>query len=265
MIGIIQGRLTQSGKKLQCFPKDPFKEFKIASEIKYDFIEFFAERYINKNNPIWSNEGIKKYIEFAHLNNIKIYTFCDDYFINHSLVKKKTLIYALRILKRINLLKIKKYIVPLYGKSFVNSKNENKIVKNLSVIAKACNNYKIQLLLESNMSPQKFEIIKKIIKSNNCFFLFDSGNRVVLKRDFFLDLQLFGRNIRHIHLKDKNNFKKNVIIGKGMVDFDLFFSYLKKIKYKGSFSIESQRGSNIFKQAKKNYNFFNNLIKKYKI
>ena len=168
-------------------------------------------------------------------------------------------------MKRINLLKIKKYIVPLYGKSFVNSKNEKKIVKNLSVIAKACNNYKIQLLLESNMSPQKFETIKKIIKSNNCFFLFDSGNRVVLKRDFFSDLQLFGRNIRHIHLKDKNNFKKNVIIGKGMVDFDLFFSYLKKIKYKGSFSIESQRGSNIFKQAKKNYNFFNNLIKKYKI
>ena len=62
MIGVIQGRLTQSGKKLQCFPKDPFKEFKIASKIQYDFIEFFAERYINKNNPIWSNEVIKKYI-----------------------------------------------------------------------------------------------------------------------------------------------------------------------------------------------------------
>ena len=41
--------------------------------------------------------------------------------------------------------------------------------------------------------------------------------------------------------------------------------YLKKIKYKGSFSIESQRVSNIFKQAKKNYIFFKNLIKKHKI
>jgi sugar phosphate isomerase/epimerase len=265
MIGVIQGRLTHSGRKLQCFPKDPYKEFNIASKAQYDFIEFFAERYINKNNPIWSNEGIKKYTEFARLNNIKIYSFCDDYFINHSLVEKKTLIYALGILKRINLLKIKKYIIPLYGKSFINSKNEKKIVKNLSAIAKVCMNYKIQLLLESNMSPQKFEKIKKIIKSKNFFFLFDSGNRVVLKRDFFSDLQLFGKNIRHIHLKDKNNFKKNVIIGKGMVDFDLFFSHLKKIKYKGSFSIESQRGSNILKQAKKNYNFFNNLIKKYKI
>lgn len=124
--------------------------------------------------------------------------------------------YALRILKRINILKIKKYIVPLYGRSFVNSKNKKKIVKNLSTIAKACSNYNIQLLLESNMSPKKFKAIKEIITSDNCFFLFDTGNRIVLKRDFFLDVQLFGRNIRHIHLKDKNNLKKNVIIGKAM-------------------------------------------------
>jgi sugar phosphate isomerase/epimerase len=265
MIGVLQGRLTYSGKKLQCFPKDPFREFSIAAKLKYNFIEFFAERNINKDNPIWKNEGINKYIKFSRINNIKIYSFCDDYFINHPLSKKKTLLYALKILKRVKLLKVKKYIIPLYGKSFVNLKNEKNTIKNLSIIAKICSNYKIELLLESNMSPHKYEVIKKKIKSNNCFFLFDSGNRVVLKRDFFLDIQSFGSNIRHIHLKDKNSLKKNVIIGKGLVDFDLFFFYLRKIKYNGSFSIESQRGHNIISQAKKNYNFFNNLIEKNKI
>jgi hypothetical protein len=53
MIGVLQGRLTYSGKKLQCFPEDPFREFSIAAKLKYNFIEFFAERNINKNNPIW--------------------------------------------------------------------------------------------------------------------------------------------------------------------------------------------------------------------
>ena len=265
MLGIIQGRLTYSGKKLQAFPKNPFEEFKIASKIKYEFIEFFAERNLNNKNPIWSNKGIKNYIRFAKLNNMKIYSFCDDYFIKNSLAEKETLTYALKILKRINLLKIKKYVIPLYGRSFVNFKNKKKIIENLSVISKFCTNYKIELLLESNMTPKRFEEIKKLIKSNNCFFLFDTGNRIVLKRAFFLDLQSFGKNIRHIHLKDKNDFNKNVIIGKGLVNFDLFFFYLKKINYKNSFSIESQRGTNIFRQAKKNYNFFHNLIKKYKI
>ena len=51
MLGIVQGRLTYAGKKLQVFPKDPFKEFSIASNIGYDFVEFFSERDLNKKNP----------------------------------------------------------------------------------------------------------------------------------------------------------------------------------------------------------------------
>ena len=76
---------------------------------------------------------------------------------------------------------------------------------------------------------------------------------------------LFGKDIKHIHLKDKDYLKKNVIIGNGLMNFDLLFSYLKKINYKGNFTIESQRGNNILKQSKKNYNFFKNLIKKHKL
>lgn len=265
MIGIIQGRLSYSGSKLQCFPKNPLAEFPIARNAKYKFIEFFAERNINKKNPIWSNIGIKNYIKSVQANNLCTYSFCDDYYINHNLGERKTLDYALSVLKKVRLLKIKKYIIPLYGKSFLRSHNQQSITKHISRIARICGNYRIELLLESNMSPQKFEEIKEKISSKNCFFLFDSGNRVVLKRSFYHDLKLFGKNIRHIHLKDKNILKKNVIIGRGMVNFDLFFSSLKAIGYKGSFTIESQRGSDILRQAKKNYNFFNKLINKYNL
>ena len=79
----------------------------------------------------------------------------------------------------------------------------------------------------------------------------------------YQDILEFKNNIRHVHLKDKNFFNKNVIIGKGKVDFESIFVALKKIKYKGSFTIESQRGKNIEFQATKNYNFFKELIKKY--
>ena len=79
------------------------------------------------------------------------------------------------------------------------------------------------------------------------------------------DISLFGKNIKHIHLKDKNKFKKNVIIGKGLVNFNLLFSSLKKINYKGSFSIESQRGHDIIYQASKNYLFFKKLENKFEL
>ena len=265
MIGIVQGRLSYSGKKLQCYPEDPLKEFSIARKARYQFVEFFTERNINNKNLIWSNIGIRDYIKSVKKNKLCTYSFCDNYYIEHNLGEKKTLDYALKVLKRVRLLKIRKYIIPLYGKSFLRSHNQKNITKHISRISRICSNYRIELLLESNMSPQKFEEIREKISSKNCFFLFDSGNRVVLKRSFYHDLKLFGKNIRHIHLKDKNILKKNVIIGRGMVNFDLFFSSLKAIGYKGSFTIESQRGSDILKQAKKNYNFFNKLINKYNL
>ena len=88
---------------------------------------------------------------------------------------------------------------------------------------------------------------------------------IIRKINFQKDIDNFGKNIKHIHLKDKNKLKKNVIIGKGLVNFNLLFSNLKKINYKGSFSIESQRGYNILKQASKNYLFFKKLVNKYKL
>ena len=88
-------------------------------------------------------------------------------------------------------------------------------------------------------------------------------NRVVLKKNLVLDIYKFKNEIKHIHLKDKNFKNKNVIFGKGEVKFKSIFEELKKINYKGSFAIESQRGKNIKKQATENYIFFKNLINQY--
>ena len=94
MIGIVQGRLTQVAKNtLQKFPKYYEEEFSKAKSLNYDFIEFFSERKFNKNNPIWSEKGISQYKYLTKRNNLKTYTFCDDYVLNNSLLRKKNLIY----------------------------------------------------------------------------------------------------------------------------------------------------------------------------
>ena len=108
MIGIVQGRLTYSGKKLQSFPKHPFKEFKLAAKLGYDFIEFFAEKTKNYKNPIWSNSGKQKYIQFSKINRIKIFSFCDNYIIKHSIHSPQTLREITNTLEQIEELKIKK-------------------------------------------------------------------------------------------------------------------------------------------------------------
>ena len=263
MLGIVQGRLSFSGKKLQCFPKKPLDEFKLASKIGYDFIEFFGERVKNNNNPIWTDNGIKKYIKASKKYKQKVYSFCDDYIISNSLGSKKTLNQIMITINQLHKLNIKKYILPLYGRSFISKQNKRKITDNLTIISKICKKNKIELLIESNMRPKEFFNLKKKIKSNNFYFLFDTGNRVLLKKNLVLDICKFKNEIKHIHLKDKNFKNKNVIFGKGEVKFKFIFEELKKINYKGSFTIESQRGKNIKNQATENYIYFKKLINQY--
>ncbi len=258
MIGIVQGRLTYSGEALQSFPKNPYKEFKSAALAKIDFIEFFAERKINKLNPIWSNKGINKYKKYAKENKIKIYSFVDDYFISHKILEKKSLSYALKMIERVSLLGIKKYAIPLYKKSVVNEENLEMVAANLKKISQKSSKYKIQLLIESNMSVDMFKKLKKRVVSKNLYFLYDTGNRFLIKKDNS-DILLFGKDIKHVHLKDRNSSFKNVIIGEGKVNFKAIFKNLKKIGYKQSFTIESRRGKNIIHDIANSREYFQKL------
>ena len=105
-----------------------------------------------------------------------------------------------------------------------------------------------------------FKKIKKAVNSKNLFFLYDTGNRVNYNSNIYKDILQFGNNIKQIHLKDKNDKGKNVIIGKGNVNFYKVAKAIKKIKNK-QFTIvfENNKGSEQ-KNAKNNLNFIKKLL-----
>ena len=261
-IGIVQGRLTPS-KKLQQFPRDPFKEFLLAKKIGYDFIELFTERKFNKKNPVWSNYGRKLLIKHSKKNNLLLYSLCDDHVILNGF-NNKYLLYVERLLKFLNELKIKKFIIPLEGKAQINENNLKKISLYLKKISQICSKNRIKyFLIESNIGFEVFNKIKKNLKKKKLFFLYDLGNRVNQYPDVYKDILNFGSNIKQIHLKDKNNENENVVIGKGNVKFDIAFKAIKKLKKKNlSFVFENNRGNNAFLSAKENFNFLKSYLKK---
>ena len=150
------------------------------------------------------------------------------------------------------------------GESQVKFENVDSYVFVLKKICKYSYKFNIEILIESNISPNLFSILKKRINMKNFFLLYDTGNRAFLKENLYQDLLSFGKNVNHIHLKDKNKFNKNVMINTGVVNFLKIFRNLKKISYKKSFTIEATRGKDPMKTAKKNLLYFRNLIKKYK-
>ena len=264
LVGIVQGRLTSSPKKrLQFFPKNWSQEFKIASQLGYDFIEFFTERKFNKKNPIWNSIWIKEYLKLSKKYNLKIINFCDDYIISNSIGTKKTQNYLSKLLINLRKLKVKNLILPMYGKSNLNDKNYFKYIKSIKKIANKSN--KIKILIESNISPYKFFELKKKINSKKVLFLFDTGNRINLKRDMYQDFESMYHFIEHIHIKDKNLNSENVKLNTGLVNFNKFFKIIKKKKYKKNFTFETTRNNDPINTAKNNLEFLKQKLNAKKI
>ena len=262
MIGIIQGRLTKTPINiLQKFPKKWALEFPLAKECGFNYIEFFSERNFNKQNPVWSKINILKYLELANNNNLKIYSFVDDYVIYNPIFIKKNYEYLKKLIINLNLINIKKLVLPFYEKNEITEKNVEKFIPNLSKIANFATKKKINILLEGNFNPELFFYIKKKCKTNKIGLVFDSGNRVNLNRNIYNDIEIFKDDIKHIHIKDKNDKNKNVKLGSGNLDFIKFFRQLKKIKYNYNFAMESTRENDPIKTAKKNLKFIQKQLK----
>ena len=260
MIGTVQGRLTPAPKnRLQFFPKNWRFEFAKARDAKIDYIEFFSERKLNNKNPIWSDDLIKEYLDLAQKNNLKIYSFVDDYIISNSLFLKRTQIYVKNLIQQISKLKVKYLILPLYGKSRINSKNLKKFILPLKSLILFAKKRKVKILVESNFSFTFYKQLLKQLNFADLKIVFDTGNRINLKSNIYSDLLLFNRYVKHIHIKDKDNNNKNVKLTNGKVDFKQISKILKKIKYSGNFTIESTRGRSPVKRLTEYKKYLNSI------
>lgn len=262
--GFIQGRMskTPSKKILQYFPKKNWqKEFNYAKKNNFKFIEYFAERKFNKNNPIWSLKGLNKIKGLVKKNNLYNYSFCDDYFITHNFCNFKDYkFYAEKIIKVLSFLKIKVYVLALFEKSEINKKNIQRFIPNLQFLSEKLKKKKIKLALETNLDNFYIKKLIKLIKSKNLFLVYDTGNRLKKNNTQYDEILNLKKYICHIHLKDKNFKGKNVVLGQGKVNFARIFKALKKIKYNGKFTFETNRGNEPIETMKNNRDIILNLI-----
>ena len=262
-LGIIQGRLTKSPRdRLQYFPRKWDQEFVKAKEADYDYIEFFSERKFNPKNPIWNDNLIIKYKKLSKKNNLKIINFCDDYIISNDIRKKKTLEYLKLLLKKIEFLGAKNFILPLYGKSEMNNINFKSFLKCFKKIYKISSKKKINILLETNIDFIAFKKFKNLL-GKKIYLVFDTGNRVIKSKDLASEIIEFKDNIKLVHIKNRDKSFKNIKLKGGLVNFNNIFKALKKINYKNNMTIESTRLNNAFNTGKNNAMMIKTLIKKY--
>ena len=166
------------------------------------------------------------------------------------------------LIKNLSFLKIKIYVLALYEKSNLTKSNFKDYVNTIKNISKKLKKAGIKLGLETNLNVEYFLKFLKSIDNKNSFLVYDTGNRLKKNQAQYKEILKLKNKIAHVHLKDKNYRGKNVIIGKGKVNFTLIFRSLNKINYKGNFVFETNRGKNPIITMRNNFKFIKSITDK---
>ena len=148
------------------------------------------------------------------------------------------------LINQSKVLGVEKYVMPLFGKSELNSSNMNDFIEPIRVVAKAAQDNNMLTCLETILTGDELLLLLKLIGLPFVKVVYDTGNRVAFGHDLPHDIRLLNDQIAHVHIKDKNSDNQNTLLGTGLVDFEQVFYALDDINYDGPFTFETVRGMN---------------------
>ena len=256
----MQGRLLPKYQgRYQAHPKGYWKdEFKIASSIGLDCIEFILDYNDAACNPLLTEYGIDEIIEACNQTSVSVKTICADYFMEAPLhsdnmeVSKQSQKILIRLIDHAEKLGVTDIVIPCVDQSSLNSKQKiDFFVEKLSPMLKLAEEKEINLSLETDLAPKTFLELLDRFHSTRVTVNYDTGNSAALGFNVVEELDTYGYRITDIHIKDRSFGGGPVELGFGNADFSAFFIKLKEFNYTGAFIMQAYRdkeGVAIFKQ-----------------
>lgn len=254
----MQGRLSKpiSGK-IQSYPSKTWRdEFKIASELGLDSIEWIVEEPL-PTNALMSKDGVQEVISVIQKTQVRVDFICADIFMAKPLYdfSVEGLFDKVKLLNEITL-KAKEVgalcvEIPFVDNSSLN--NQDKIHKAVEVLQASLNyaaDLDMVLALETDLSP---EAQVKLIEKINHYALrlnYDIGNSASLGYDPIAELNAYGKLIANVHIKDRVLGGSTVPLGEGSADIPRVLKHLSKIGYQGDFILQAARKSDDVLAAK---------------
>ena len=249
-IGIMQGRLVLPKERgIQFFPFEEWQEeFRTASDIKIDEIDFIFDRDRYKENPLWTKEGIAGIQRATADTGVKVRHICADFFMRRpffrvSQEERKENIQILQKLletaKQIGAINVE---IPLVDNSSIKTEEEKELlVRSLKeCLPQACE-LGVAISLEADLPPQ--ELLELVEQFADPFLkiTYDSGNSSSLGYDAYEEVNTYGKYLSNVHIKDRVLGGTTVPLGTGDANFEGLFKGLKEQGYKGSFTLQAAR------------------------
>ncbi|NDF25791.1 MAG: sugar phosphate isomerase/epimerase [Thaumarchaeota archaeon] len=244
----MHGRLSPSiENKIQSFPIGTWKnEFEQAAACNFECIEWIFDQY--ENNPIINDESLSQIKLLSEKHDVRINSVLADYFMEKKFFNEtpfqieKNLDMLKKLIKSCNKIGIPILEIPFVdSSSILTSEHEKVIVGNLNKISSLAQDCGLTIALETDLPPIRFKSFLDNLDPLVFFANYDTGNSAALGYDMKEEIETLSNKIKNIHIKDRLLHGKTVPLGTGAVNFDLFFSNLKKIDYKGDLIIQGAR------------------------
>jgi len=98
--------------------------------------------------------------------------------------------------------------------------------------------------IESDLPPSMVRTFLAMIDSEKVGVTWDIGNSASMGYDSFIEMAEFGRNIFHVHIKDRMFRGPTVPLGTGHADIPRAIKNLRHVDYKGRMTIQAARRKN---------------------
>jgi sugar phosphate isomerase/epimerase len=259
-IGIMQGRLLPKlNGRYQAHPLGYWQnEFYLAQKFGLSCIEFILDYNDFEQNPLMSEVGLKELTKVIQATGVGVKSVCADYFMEAPLhvesmeESQKSQDVLLRLLKNAVTLGITDIVIPCVDQSSLKQElDQDRLVQQLQRPIALATEHKINLALETDLSPSAFAKLLAKFDADCVTVNYDLGNSAALGFDISEEFETYGHKISDIHIKDRTLGGGSVVLGNGNADFNKFFKLLGEMDFKGPIVMQVFRddeGVQIFKE-----------------
>ena len=252
MLGFMQGRLSPIvNGKIQAFPWEHWEEeMELANRSGFGLMEWTLDQERLHENPLMFHEGRRRIKELCAKNNLKIESLTGDCFIQQPFwiaeggKKEKLQMQFRMIVNACSLLGIKYIVVPLVDHGRIEtSAYEFELKKFLAEQLSYIRQKSIKILFEIDLIPVEVKRFIDELPADQFGINYDMGNSAALGFEPEEEFQQYGSRILNVHIKDRILGGSTVPLGSGSTDFNLVFSQLKNLDYRGHFILQTARSS----------------------
>jgi L-ribulose-5-phosphate 3-epimerase len=250
-ISITQGRLVPSiDGKIQTFPAARWRdEFDLCRLAGFDSIEWVHSGDGPEIDPIVSGD-VSEIRDAISRTGVNVNSVCHDALLDIPIFEESgqrelwpAHWESLRIIA-VNLDQLggAHIVLPLLGANrVVSATGREAALEFIRGSLKALDGTNIELHLETSLRSTDLKSLMQDLNDSRCKITFDTGNILQFGYDLQAELEDLDGRIGSIHFKDSKLAGTTVPLGTGDVDFAAVAAYLRRVNFRGSFTLQGAR------------------------